>query len=55
MNKLYGDIYRQKDVAKRYNLKDNTTEGIFIEIETEGETQESKSIRRENQESTNFI
>ena len=37
MNKLYGDIYGQRDVGKRYNLKDNTSEDKFIEIETEGE------------------
>ena len=47
MNKLYGDIYRQKNVGERYNLKDNTSEDKFIEIETEGETQKPRSIPRE--------
>ena len=47
MNKMFGDIYRQKDVGRRYNLKDNTSEDKIIEIETEGETQKPRSIPRE--------
>ena len=47
MNKLYGDIYKQKDIGRRYDLKDNTSEDTFIEIENEGEIQEIRSIPRE--------
>ena len=47
MNKLYGDIYKQKDAGIRYNLENNTSEDRFIEVETEGESQEPRSIPRE--------
>ena len=47
MNKLYGDIYKQKDVGRRYNLKDNTSKDTFSKIETEGVTHEPRSIPRQ--------
>ena len=37
MNILYGEIYEKNDVERRYNLKNNTSEDTFIEIETEGD------------------
>ena len=46
MNKLYGDICKQKDVGIRYNLKKNISEDVFIEVDTEGETREPKYIPR---------
>ena len=46
MDTFYGDIYKRKDNTRRYNLRDNISENTFIKIETEGESQEPRSIQR---------
>ena len=45
LNKLYGDMYKQNDIAKKYNFEDIQNTDTFIEIETENE--KPKSIPRE--------
>ena len=45
-NKLYGDTYKQYDIAKKYNVEDIQNINIFIEIEKEKENEKSESIPR---------